>query len=145
MTLSALLHWLASQAIFPARVEMSDPFGRETTATTNTVGYSCIHIIFALTLGILATLTAAGVGYKQFAADITTVGSCSAAISAACHTWGTDSEGIEGKKVRWGGVDIASNLRVGHLTFSSQDGVRKPEFGQVYAGTGEVVDDHFSL
>jgi len=115
---------------------MSDAFGRETSATTSTVGYSCIHIIFVLALGILAMLTAAGMGYKQFAAEITTVGSCSPAISAACHAWGTDSGGIEGKKVRWGDVEIVPNLRVRHLTFSSRDGVRKPGFGEIYAGTG---------
>jgi len=134
MTLSALLHWLTSQSIFLARVEISDPFGREISATISTVGYSCIAIISVLSLGILALVTAALMGYKRFAAEITTVSSCSAAISAACHPWGPDSEGIVGKKVRWGDVEIVPNLRVRHLTFSSKEGVRKPVFGQVYAG-----------
>jgi len=100
------------------------------------VGYSCIAIIFVLTLGILALLTAAGMGYKQFAAEITTVGSCSAAISAACHAWGEDSEKIVGKKVRWGDVGIVPNVGARHLTFSSEAGVRKPVSGEVYAGAG---------
>ena len=115
---------------------MSDPFGKETSVMKSTVGYSCIAIIFALTLGILALLIAAGVGYKPFAAEITTVGSCSAAILAACHAWGADSEGIVGKKVRWGDVEIVPNLRMRHLTFSSEEGVRKPVIGEVYAGVG---------
>jgi len=102
----------------------------------NSVGCSCIAIIFTLALGILALLTAAVMGYKQFAAEITTVGSCSAAISAACHSWGAGSEEIIGKKVRWGDVEIASGLRVRHLTFSSKEGVRKPLLGEIYAGTG---------
>ena len=136
MTLSGLLHWLTSQSIFLARVELSDPLGKETPTTINTVGYSCIAIVFVLALGILALLTAAGMGYKPFAAEITTVGSCSAAISAACHAWGEDSEGILGKKVRWGDVGIVPNLGVRHLTFSSQEGVGKPIFGEVYAGVG---------
>jgi len=141
MTLSGLLHWLTSQSIFLARVEISDPLGKETTRTINTVGYSCIAIIFVLTLGIFALLTAAGMGYKPFAAEITTVGSCSAAISAACHAWGADSEGIVGKKVRWGDVGIVPNLGVRHLTLSSQKEVRKPIYGEVYAGTrGEGGD-----
>jgi len=137
MTLSALLHWLTSQSIFLARVDIVDPFGAEISeAKISTVGYSCIAIIFALALGTLALLTAVGVGCKQFAAEITTVGSCSAAISASCHTWGVDLEGITEKKVRWGDVEIVPNLRVRHLTFSSKDGVRRPVIEEVYAGMG---------
>ena len=102
-----------------------------------TVEYSCIAIIFLLALSILALVTVAGMGYKRFAAEITTVGSCSAAISAACHASGEDPEEIIGKKVRWGDVGIVSDLGVRHLTFSSEKGVKKPEFGEVYAGTGE--------
>ena len=74
-------------------------------------------------------------GYKKFAAEITTVGSCSAAISAACHASGTDSEELTGKKIRWGDVGTVSNLGVRHLTFSSEEGVRKPIFGEAYAGS----------
>ena len=102
----------------------------------STVGYSCIAIIFALPLGILALLTAVGMGLRPFGAEIPTAGSCSAAISAACHAWGANSEGIVGKRVRWGDIEIVPNLRVRHLTFSSGEEVRKPVFGAVYAGTG---------
>ena len=131
MTLSGLLHWLTSQSIFLARVE-----------TRNNVGYSCIAIIFVLALGILALVTAVGMGYKPFAAEITTVGSCSAAISASCHVLGEDSEQIVRKKVRWGDVGITLNTGVRHLTFSSKEGVRKPVFGEAYAGVGERRIDH---
>ena len=99
MTLSSLLHWLTSQSLFLARVDILNPFGKVTFAPISTVGYSCIAIIFVLTLGILALLTAAGMGYKKFAAEATTVGSCSAAISAACHASEADLE-ILGKKLR---------------------------------------------
>ena len=88
-----------------------------------------------LTLGILALLAAAGMGYRQFAAETTAVSSCSAAISAACHASEADPEEIIGKKVRWGDVGIVSSLGVRHLTFTSEEGVRKPVFGEVYAGT----------
>ena len=100
------------------------------------MGYSCIAIIFALPLGILALLTAIGMGLKPFAAEITTAGSCSAAISAACHALGADSKGMVGKKVRWGVVENVPNLRWRHLTFSSEEGVRKPVLGEIYAGAG---------
>ncbi|KAG0126957.1 hypothetical protein HOY82DRAFT_523938 [Tuber indicum] len=135
MTLSGLLHWLTSQSIFLARIEIWDPLGDGILETINTVGYSCIAIIFVLTLGILALIVAAGMGHRRFAAESTTVGSYSAAISAACHAW-EDSDVIIGKKVRWGDVGIAQNVGVRHLTFSSEKGVGKPIFGAVYAGTG---------
>ena len=136
MTLSGLLHWLTSQSLFLARIEISDPLGKETTTTVNRVGYSSIAILFVLMLGILALLTAWGMGYKLFAAETTTVSSCSAAISAACHASGEDSEEIIGKKVRWGDVGLVPNLGVRHLVLSSQEEVRKPIFGEVYAGVG---------
>ena len=134
MTLSGLLHWLASQSLFLVVIEISDPLGKETPARVSGVGYSCIALIFVLILGILALVTAAGMGYKPFAAEITTVGSCSAAISAACHTSLADTEGLVGKKLRWGDVGITLSLDVRHLTFSSDEEVRKPVFGELYAG-----------
>ena len=88
-------------------------------------------------LGILALLTAAGMGYKTFAAEITTVGNCSAAISAACHASEADPDEITGKKLRWGDVGVLPNMVVRHLTFSSEEGVKKPVFGAAYAGVVE--------
>ena len=81
-------------------------------------------------------MTPAGMGYKKFAVEMTTVGSCSAAISSACHPASTDPQGITGEKLRWGDVQVAPSLGVRHLTFSSDQGVGKPVFGEVYAGTG---------
>ncbi|PUU75534.1 hypothetical protein B9Z19DRAFT_1067337 [Tuber borchii] len=134
MTLSGLLHWLLSQSFFLARVEISDPFGRDTRNPISSVGYSCIAIIILLALSMLSLLIAVGIGYKKFAGEITTVGNCSAAISAACHASGEDSEEIIGKKVRWGDVGFLQNMVERHLTFSSKEEVKKPVFGEVYAG-----------
>ena len=136
MTLSGLLHWLTSQSIFFARLETSDAFGRGSYARISGVGYSCIAIIFVLTLCIFALLAATGMGFKRFSTEITTVGCCSAAISAACHTLEVDSEEIVGKKLRWGDVGHVPNLGVRHLTFSSEEEIGKPVFGEVYSGTG---------
>ena len=102
----------------------------------NYLGYSCLAIIITLMLAIFALMTAAGMGYKRFAAEITTVGSCSAAISSACHPASADPQGIIGEKLRWGDVQVAPSQEVRHLTFSSDREVGKPVFGEVYAGTG---------
>ena len=124
------------------RVEISDSYGRYISITISLkLGYSCIAIIFALILGVSALLAAFGMGYKKLSAEITTVGCCSAAISAACHVSEADSEGIVGRKVRWGDVRIVQNLEVGHLTFSSEEGVRRPVFGGAYAGAAREESD----
>ena len=136
ITLSGILHWLTSQSIFFARVEAVDAFGKGTQVVISSVGYSCIAIIFVLGLCILVLLAATGMGFKRFSAEITTVGCCSAAISAACHTLGADSEEIVGKKLRWGDVGHVLNLGVRHLTFSSEEEIGKPAFGEAYSGTG---------
>ena len=144
MTLSGILHWLTSQSIFFARVEISDPFGKISDPLSG-VGYSCIPIIFVLTLCILALLAAAGMGFKRFSAEITTVGCCSAAISAACHTLVADSEEIVGKKLRWGDVGHVPNLGARHLTFSTEKEIGKPVFGEVYLGTGREKEWLFMM
>ena len=137
MTLSGLLHWLTSQSLFLAVVDIRDPVGKSRSQLPRyAVGYSCIAIIFVLTLGVLALVTAAGIGYKRFAAEITTVGSCSAAISAACHASDAHPEEIVGKKIGWGDVGSEPYLGIRHLTFSSEEGVRKPVFGETYLGNG---------
>ncbi|KAG0635400.1 hypothetical protein HOY80DRAFT_1057272 [Tuber brumale] len=82
ISMSGLLHWLISQSIFFARIEVSDPLGEDIYRRIITVGYSCIAIISVLTLGLLALLIAAGTGCRKFSAETTTIGSCSAAISA---------------------------------------------------------------
>ena len=81
-------------------------------------------------------MTAAGMGYQKFAAEITTAGSCSAVISSACHPASIAPQGIIGEKLRWGDVQVAPSLRVRHLTFSSDHRVGKPVFREVYAGAG---------
>ncbi|PUU72803.1 hypothetical protein B9Z19DRAFT_1136677 [Tuber borchii] len=130
-----ILHWLTSQSIFLRKVEMLDPFETQDDYPISVFKFSCIAIILVLTLGILALLTAAGMGYKKFAAEITSVSSCSAAISTVCHALVADPEEIIGKKVRWGDVGIVPSLGVRHLTFSSEKGVKKPAFGEAYAET----------
>ena len=45
------------------------------------------------------------------------------------------------EKVRWGDVGIALDREVRHLTFSSEEGVRKPVLGEVYSGAGREGGD----
>ena len=94
MIFSALLHWLTSQSIFIAKFDTFDPFGEPTPALLrNGLGYSCIPTIFTLTPATFALMTATVMEYKRFAAEITTVGSCAAAISSACHHGSAEPRG----------------------------------------------------
>ena len=118
MTLSALLHWLTSQSIFIVKFDSFGQFREPTPVVLrNVLGYSCIGTIFTLTLAIVALRTVGGMGYRKFAARITTVGSCSAAISVACHLGSADPQEIIEKKVHWRDVQVAPSLGVRHLTF----------------------------
>ena len=111
MTLSGLLHWLTSQSLFLLVSETWQPPWEEAQHEIPALGYSCIAILVVLILGVLALVTAAWMGYKKFAAEITTVGSCSAAISAACHASGAHPEGMIGKKIRWRSEEHTSELQ----------------------------------
>jgi len=51
-------------------------------------------------------------------------------------------EGLVGRRLRWRDVEIVPNLRVRHLTFFREEGVRKPVFKEVYTG---VVSEDESL
>ncbi|KAL9122400.1 MAG: hypothetical protein Q9187_001037, partial [Circinaria calcarea] len=90
------LHWLVSQSIFLARVNIYDKYGHlAPTATSNaylkpqnslsSCGWSPKAIIFALILGGAIILTLYLLGFRKYDAGMPVVGSCSAAISAACH------------------------------------------------------------
>ena len=60
------------------------------------------------------------------------MGSCSAAISAACHR-PADDKNAALEAVKWGVLESGDNGRVGHCCLSSFE-VREPIKGQRYAG-----------
>lgn len=63
------------------------------------------------------------------------IGSCSAAISAACHPLQNDPDASL-LPVMWGAVAVESEDAVGHCCFSSLE-VSPPVDGKVYAGLKE--------
>jgi hypothetical protein len=131
----ALLHWFVSQSIFYVlviryNVTSSSTYSIENGATINTCGYSPIAIIFAIGLGSLMVLTLPILGLRRFKSNIPVAGSCSAAISAACHPPMTNKEAAQ-KCVMWGEIVLENSLlgKVGfdsdvpgaHYSFTSQD------------------------
>jgi hypothetical protein len=135
--MSGGLHWLMSQSLFLALVTVYDDTGiMDPYSSISTVGYSCIAIFCALILGSVAVLGGLVNGFRRYDGGIPLVGSCSAAISAACHRPSVDTMAYV-RPVVWGVIDMDENecrgSEVGHCCFSSFE-VGKPVKGHLYAG-----------
>ena len=143
LVLSGTLHWLVSQSIFLARVDYYDngilddddyydtdnlQYGTQ-YQSISTLGYSCIAIITVIALGGIVVLVGILHGFRRYKPGVPLVGSCSAAISAACHRPNEDVD-APFKPVMWGAVE--SSNPIGHCCFTSFE-VTKPVKGQVYA------------
>jgi hypothetical protein len=136
--MSGALHWLMSQSLFLALVNVYDDTGvMDAESSISTVGYSCIAIFCALVLGSAAVLGGILNGFRRYDDGIPLVGSCSAAISAACHRPSVDAM-AHMRPVMWGVMDADDDeegrgSEVGHCCFSSFE-VGKPVKGHLYAG-----------
>ena len=134
---SGTLHWFVSQSIFLARVDIieSKPF-EHTVDGISTCGYSLIAIIFVLILGSIVILVGNANGFRKVKDGMPLAGSCSAAISAACHPPKADVNASL-KRVNWGVVAERNpydpDNRVGHCSFTSFE-VETPIVGRMYAG-----------
>lgn len=131
--MSGTLHWLMSQSLFLALVTVYDDTGIESDdLSISAVGYSCIAILFAIIVASVAILGGIVNGFRRYNPDIPLVGSCSAAISAACHRLPEDSSASL-LPLMWGVVNSDANDRISHCTFSSLK-VTRPVAGNLYAG-----------
>ncbi|PVH96548.1 hypothetical protein DM02DRAFT_535057 [Periconia macrospinosa] len=135
MVLSSILHWLVSQSLFLVVVDVYDlEGGRLPDHDLKSCGYSPIAIFTTLIVGIVMTLVAFGVGWIPYKKSMAVAGSCSAAISAACHSLeGSEFKGHEAarSKLQWGAVGTNAE-GVGHCAFSTKE-VEPPQVGQLYA------------
>ncbi len=135
LVLSGTLHWLVSQSIFLARIQwyidgvLIPGFLNPAQNGISNLGYSCIAMITVITLGGIVVLIGILHGFKRYKPGVPLVGSCSAAISAACHRPNDDVD-APFKPVMWGAVE--SSNPIGHCCFTSFE-VTKPVKGQVYA------------
>jgi hypothetical protein len=149
MVLSGTLHWLVSQAIFLVAIDFYDPFGKPTLEWSSsnarvvlnmkTCGYSPIAIITVIIVGSLMVMAIVAFGFIPYKQGMTLAGSCSLALSAACHLdkrMEIDGAAAAVGKVQWGVVGEGED-GVGHCAFSTRE-VGKPVVGGVYAGVGSV-------
>ena len=140
MVLSGVLHWLVSQSIFLAVVAEYASTGVLTSSVAvASCGFSPLAMILVLGLGGLIALTTIVVGrFKKFnSLGMPLAGSCSAAISAACHapSWDVDAAL---KPVMWGVIpgsvhgDVRAQKDAGHCSFTSGE-VELVQGGRSYA------------
>lgn len=133
MVLSSLIHWLVSQSIFLAKVDGLDPRGIPTSiGSVTTCGYSPFGMIFTIIGGLLLVLLAVFLGAQRLKPGMPLAGSCSVAISAACHV----PEGAsELESLMWGVIPKHPNgegSRVGHCSFANEF-LERPVSGGLYA------------
>lgn len=134
---SSTLHWFVSQSIFLARVNVIDSTEAEVPGVgISTCGYSPMTMIVVIILGFIVVLLGICNGFRKARAGMPLAGSCSAAISAACHPPETDVDASL-KRVMWGVVAKESfkyrHESVGHCSFTSFE-VEAPIVGKKYAG-----------
>ena len=130
LVISGTLHWVVSQSLFLARIAYFDGNEEDTNASISTVGYSCIAILTATILGAIVVLLGILNGFRRYNPGIPLVGSCSAAISAACHRPKEDVDAAD-KPVMWGVVSTKDGI--GHCCFTSFE-VTPPVEGELYGG-----------
>ena len=136
MILSGVLHWLVSQSIFLAVVAAYASTGELTSSVAiASCGYSPLAMILVLALGgsIVMGTVLLGSLRRYNSSGMPLAGSCSLAISAACHppSWDLDAAL---KPVKWGVVSdsVGEKNAVGHCSFTSGD-VGAVEGGAKYA------------
>ena len=139
LVVSGILHWLVSQSIFLAAVDVYDHYGvLQTDESISTCGYSCISIIFVLIVGLLVPTGVFATSWQKYKGVIPFAGCNSAAIAAACHTSEFENN-TSTLPVQWGDVggrsyDYASGQKgiIRHCSFSSGP-VSPPVDGELYS------------
>jgi hypothetical protein len=164
LTVFGILHWLCSQSIYLVSLNFQtlknynyttnswSPFIPLTNAQLNgtqpiadfrpepleylTCAFTPKAILFAVVIAFVLIAALVLIGLQKLPNGIPVAGTCSAAISAACHI----PEGENGKEaallpVQWGVVSLSGedHNAVGHCSFSSLP-VEKPVEGEPYAG-----------
>ena len=137
LVMFGFLHWLVSQSLFLARVTVYKSDGSvNVRKSSSTCGYSLVAVFFVLIVMIVIIWFIAMTGFRISKTGMPLMGSCSAAISAACHPPDDDRDASK-LLVKWGLVGYktfdGNAKEVGHCTFTSFK-VRAPIKGKLYAG-----------
>ncbi len=135
LVLSGVLHWSVSQSIFLAQVASYDQTGKLVDpAIISTCGYSPIAILITIMMGFSLATFMILLGLRRYRPGIPLAGSCSIAISAACHG---SSDVDTTAPLQWG-VTSKEGEEIGHCAFSDHN-THLPIEGALYAGLRKRV------
>ena len=128
---SCVLHWLVSQSIFLVYIKKYDPnHNLVEGSTTIANGYSAYAMVIVIIVGFALVLGLIVNGLRRLEPGVPLVGSCSLAISAACHR-PQDDHGASLLPLKWGCVSHETTDGLGHCCFTSFE-VEEPIVGQRY-------------
>ncbi|KAL3439985.1 hypothetical protein BJX65DRAFT_315235 [Aspergillus insuetus] len=106
LTISVTVHWLLSQTIFLSVVQERDANNRRVHSDANeppTTGFSVLGMVLTLSITSAGMLVLFGIAFRPLHSRMPLAGTCSAALSAACHPPDDDMEASL-KAVMWGEV-----------------------------------------
>ncbi|KAF4470042.1 hypothetical protein FALBO_3056 [Fusarium albosuccineum] len=134
---TGVISWLLSNSIFPIIISQYSSSGElmEDVQST-TCGFSPWPMVVAIAVGVVLVGGVCSFFFLNFVTIMPMVGTCSAAISAACHHDGGRDE-VSLQPVKWGAVFIEDAGEgqdlVGHCCLTSSL-VKRPKPGRLYAG-----------
>ncbi|KAL8976226.1 MAG: hypothetical protein Q9205_007726 [Flavoplaca limonia] len=145
ITVSVVMHWLVSQSLYVEILQAYDHDGVYQYDEIWDCGFLPRAILITICLGLAVLVVGILMGFRKYKPGIPLVGSCSAAISAACHPPQGDDKPSR-KAVRWGSCGPTSTLdmtgdnltlssgesEIGHCSLTSFN-VEPPVEGALYA------------
>ncbi len=115
---SIATHWILSESLFLVAIDVFDEQGNvDPSRSILTCGFSCIALIFLVGIGWLMLIVGVGMGLRRYNGGMPLAGSCSAALSAACHPT-PDEQDVALVPVKWGVVKVSQGL--GHCALSGR-------------------------
>jgi hypothetical protein len=146
LAISGLLHWLVSQSIFLAFIEIyRDPVSERVSSGTTgsstrtiepinnfiTCGWSPAGVFSVIMVGVGMVVFLLATAFRRLGGSgMPVAASCSAAISAACHAVPYDEMACV-KQLQWGVTSVERGGK-GHCSFSSE-WVDVPRQGEMYS------------
>ncbi|KAJ3466644.1 hypothetical protein MRS44_004208 [Fusarium solani] len=135
---TGVISWLLSNSVFPLVIYSYDSLGRALKDVEVTAcGFSPWPMVLAIAVGVVLIAGVCTFFFFRFVSTMPMVGTCSAAISAACHH-DDGQEEVALKPVKWGAVFVPETEGqewIGHCCFTSSL-VKRPKPGRFYAGGG---------
>ncbi|EEU37270.1 uncharacterized protein NECHADRAFT_22243, partial [Fusarium vanettenii 77-13-4] len=131
---TGVISWLLSNSVFPLVISSYDSLGRAMTdVDVAACGFSPWPMVLAIVVGVVLMAGVCSFFVLRFVSTMPMVGTCSAAISAACHH-DDGQEEVSLKPVKWGAVFVPETEGqewVGHCCFTSSL-VKRPKPGRFY-------------